>query len=1723
MDRVIANKRAQWKRRSEFLLRPTAASLAVAACFASTVALANPTNPAVVHGAAQISNPAANILNIQTLSPQTIINWGSFSISVGELTRFIQPSALSAVLNRVTGQDPSAILGALQSNGHVFLINPNGIVFGPGAQIDVAGLVASTLNLSNADFLAGRMNFTDGAGAGSVVNQGAINAAGGPVYLVGSAVTNNGLITSPGGEVVLAAGNSVELVNPGTPNLRVEVSAAEHEARNLGSITAEAGRIGIYAGLIKQGGVLNADSAVAEGGRILLKSSKNTTLEAGSLTSARGVSKGGEIVVLSDMLSGSVDASGSMDASASAGDGGFIETSAASVRIGDLTVDTRGGAGGKTGRFLIDPTDFTIGAGTAAQTISGIGADTLSGILGMSDIEIQTSAAGVEDGDIFIDYNVAWSNANTLTLTAHRNITFRHAAGVALDAGSAGSVVLNAVGAVQRSLNATAFTDHEVRALNLTVNAVDGIGVNDGNSFRVSAPGLGTINLNLNNTSSGDIVVTGQSGNAALAANNAAAGGGVYASVNGDLMVSTAATVNASGPVSLNTSGTASTLNVFGNVTSGASIDLGATLAVNVSGGNVISTSANTAHSVSFVSPEMNLSSAGVIRGPNFTLVDTGFGSFTVGSSAGDTISPTSLAKLEINPGSLTDGRVTIASADVHFAEAVTFDPLKVKTLHISGMGGGMVTQAASAPIGVMNLRIDGGDGDPEVDLGAANMVDLISARAGNSFHFHNGKSLTIGTIGDPMAFGNSTGIRVDGNGAVVDISVSGGGVSILEQVIAQGFSDPASVTIEASGSLAASGNANIKANAGYAGTAGVTLTTTGAGSPITLNNAIIEADGGEGMAGGVTINSAGAISLTNTIVKGDGGSGTDGGSGSVNLQAAGAVLIQGGTSLVQAGGGTGSNLGGSASVIVAANGGTLDILSGAALKAFGGDGDNTTGGHAQINLNSSAAMNITGGSLLEAISGPTMYGTGGNAGIDLNAAGNISLDASLITMGNNSGSSLIDIASTGGAIIQVNNTGFLRAEGGVSMSNDPVINLNAQNGIGTLGSPLRISLAGDPDINAVNGAAGDLAIAFHDTGYTGGALNIDGDLLGYVNLNSAGTYLVKVEDGGLNLDIAFEPNNNPLSGSQNVTFEAQGDIVLAGSTGHVNATGGNVVIRSTAGEIALETGSTVSGKGVTLQADNLTIDGTVTSTFNPTVLLTQSAGLAIKLGDACVSDCSALSLSDAELHNVLGGSMVVGTDIGGGSVMFTGTVNPLTTFLNVRGSSIGQTSTGLVKTGINVIAPGGVTLNESGNMIPYFTTGGGAGTGAISLVNSGQVILDNVVTSNANVNVNASGNILLGSSFSAVNAGTGTVTLNSSGAIVDNFNGIDIVAASASLDGLTGIGTLGNPVETRTPVLSLLSEGDVYVVNGGNLLLQGLNAANAGIFASTQFGDASATMQLGGAVTADANLSLDADSGLTVNQAVTAGSVLSLDGSAGSLVIHDTSVMSSGAVLLQGANIAVGSASSTMPTTVIAAGNMAVLTAGQFTVTGGAAANASAVVSANNTVNVLAGGNVTVQGGTGNAASATLFGSPDVNIVLDGNVFITPGSGTGAFAKIEAGSPSTINLLFTTAGKNFFVNNQAGLLYDVPTGTGFLVNGLPAVLGSGFNVAFPGSSGLSGTVEAALPAAQAAASSVLLQAMESSSSDSKSDKSGTDSTDDGKSGTGKSKDPKKTMLLCNA
>jgi filamentous hemagglutinin family protein len=303
-------------------LRRKVLAVMVAACY--TGAYAAPVNPTVVAGQASFNQQGKTFTITNT--PNAIINWQGFSIGADEITRFIQQSSDSKVLNRVTGRDPSQILGSLQSNGKVFLINPNGVLFGAGSRVDVNGLVASSLNISNADFLAGKNNFTAGDVAGKVANQGTITTpSGGQIFLIAPAVENSGIISAPNGDVVLAAGHSVQLFDSKDPNVQVVVSSPADQALNLGSIVAQGGRVGVYGALVNQRGVINANSAVrGENGQIVLKASGTTLVEAGSTTTATGsnLNTGGDIMLLGQQVG--VTGNAVVDASGAAGGGTLL-------------------------------------------------------------------------------------------------------------------------------------------------------------------------------------------------------------------------------------------------------------------------------------------------------------------------------------------------------------------------------------------------------------------------------------------------------------------------------------------------------------------------------------------------------------------------------------------------------------------------------------------------------------------------------------------------------------------------------------------------------------------------------------------------------------------------------------------------------------------------------------------------------------------------------------------------------------------------------------------------------------------------------------------------------------------------------------------------------------------------------------------------------------------------------------------------------------------------------------------------------------------------------------------------------------------------------------------------------------------------------------------------------------------------------------------------------
>jgi filamentous hemagglutinin family protein len=478
----------------------TVSAIIVAASLALAVGGADalPVNPTVVSGTVNFGT-TGNTLTV-TNSANSIINWQAFSIAANESVWFNQQSALSAVLNRVTGIDPSRILGSLQSNGKVFLINPNGVIFGQGSRIDAAGMVASSLGITNQDFLAGNFRFTGDSTAGAVKNQGAITTtAGGMVWLISPNVENSGVITSPNGSVMLAAGQSVYLVDPQKPEIAVVVSAPANQAVNMGTILTQGGSAGIFGSLVSQQGVINADSAVAgENGRIFLKSTTSTTLGANSVISANALDKGdgGRIVVLSDgetKVDGTISATGGPNG----GKGGFIETSAPVVNIAETAQVTT-----KTGTWLIDPLNITIAASGGNMT----GAQVSDGVQNNGTFTIDAvSPPGTAVGDIYVRDAISWDNANTLQLLASRNIGISAAI-----TGANGTLSLSAPGTTTQSAPITVANLELLRGTFTLRNSANAIGTLVGdvtavNLFNNKTLTVGTVGSRTGLNASGDI------------------------------------------------------------------------------------------------------------------------------------------------------------------------------------------------------------------------------------------------------------------------------------------------------------------------------------------------------------------------------------------------------------------------------------------------------------------------------------------------------------------------------------------------------------------------------------------------------------------------------------------------------------------------------------------------------------------------------------------------------------------------------------------------------------------------------------------------------------------------------------------------------------------------------------------------------------------------------------------------------------------------------------------------------------------------------------------------------------------------------------------------------------------------------------------------------------------------------------------------------------------
>jgi filamentous hemagglutinin family protein len=470
---TLAPLRATLKASSSFRVARVAASglgLLLASPMLCIPVLANPVGASVTTGAASVTAPSANKTQVNQKSEDVVIDWSSFNIGNGQTTEFVQPNAQAIAVNRIGGANATQILGTLDANGRLVLINGNGFLFGKNARVDVGALIATTTDGTDSDLLAGKFSKA-GKQNSSIVNRGTINAAAhDTVALVAPNVSNTGTVQAKLGTVSLGAANAftVDFKGDGLVSFAAQGDVnGRASATNTGllsgatvNMTARSAE-GVATGVVNARGTIVALSAHDLGGTIVLDAGDGgDTIVAHARLDASGAAGGAIDIGGWNEASATVDRASELRASANkignggnisvianatsfeghaiarggktSGNGGAIETSGYVVNAQNARVDTLA-SHGTSGLWSLDPENVTISSAASTNgSISGgiftptgdnsiLNVATLEAALSTGNVEVTTGGArsfGSQAGTITVSAPIAWSN-NTLTLNAY--------------------------------------------------------------------------------------------------------------------------------------------------------------------------------------------------------------------------------------------------------------------------------------------------------------------------------------------------------------------------------------------------------------------------------------------------------------------------------------------------------------------------------------------------------------------------------------------------------------------------------------------------------------------------------------------------------------------------------------------------------------------------------------------------------------------------------------------------------------------------------------------------------------------------------------------------------------------------------------------------------------------------------------------------------------------------------------------------------------------------------------------------------------------------------------------------------------------------------------------------------------------------------------------------------------------------------------------------------
>lgn len=1356
---VAEHAKSRGKRGSTLALVPTLAAtwlLAGQAVWAAPAALELPVNGQVTAGQASVQAGSGAVLNIHQTTERASIQWESFNIGAGASVIFRQPSAQSVTLNRVQGTAPSEIFGNLQASGQVFVLNPNGILFGPTAQVNVGGIVATTHSLSDADFMAGRAFFERAGARGAVINQGNIHTAlAGYAALLAPEVRNEGIIVAQMGTVALASGEAISLQFEGSSavGLTVTPSTIASLVANQRAIQAPGGLIilaaqsapALASGVIQNSGSLQATGAALKNGRIVLQASDAVLVTGGSvLDVGNGAGTGGTVTVTADHIaladSAVVNATG-RDGGGTIHIGGAWQGSgdtpqASAVYVGqDVHLDasaTRQGAGGEIVVWsdIHKPASATrvygsLSAQGGAQGGDGGRIETSGHWLDVGGIRVNASAASGRSGLWLLDpFNLnVTTSATTASTAGGPPFTF--------SSGSGATNVLNT------DISAQLNTGTSV-TLQTTGTAGDG-------------QGLGNITIatgaDIAKTSGGDATLTLKAHGAILMASATS-----ITSTAGklNLVFNSDADGNGSGAISLN-----------GNLTSnGGDITLGGGAAGDGLG-NARGDSANTAG--------VRLTGAVNAGGGNITVHGQGFnGAFN--SQYGIVLSGASLG----TSGSGTINLVGVGGAStggdfnagVEIADSSTVTGAGATTL--AGTGGaanGSSNQGVhiatnsnvNGGAGLLTLTgfggaaTGGGNGGVTIDAatvtagaGGASITGVGGAGTGSS----NGVTVK-GTTGQIRSTGGSLNIIGTGSATVSGNSNVGVEVDVGTQILGAGIG---TVTVTGTGGTGTGGtNQGVivrSASISSSGTGNVTVVGSGTGSNggqdfgvhVTGATARISSGGGnvsvQGTGGsgagnsqyGVNVNTGGTVTAGGSgtvVVLGQGGAAPGGFNIGVNLFGGGSGITSSGGAVLVTGIGAGTG--------TSSSGYGVLVQSGTSITS-GGTGTLTvqgTGSNLATNLN--RGITVTGGSIGSAGGDVTLIGQGGGAGTSQNGQGVRVDSAGVVSAGGNGN---LNITGVGSSATGSNNAG-------VSLTNTNS-RISTNNGtIHLVGSTLGTSQPGvDLSVNGVVQSGANNTVTVTTDSYSGdGTASISAGT-GIVNIRNrtAGTLInlggADVLGGSpLTLGLAdaeleritagtLEVGRNDATAAGAITVSAAISPTLASNLtvlgGGDIAIGADVTVANTL-VLTAGTGATASGSG-NLSATNLLLNGPGASYILDTAVSNAISTLAAGgTGTVRYKNNSALTIGAVGAASGINASGPVAVSTASGNLTVAQTVQTSDSSSAAVVLNAGQAAAAGTASGGDILLSGspGVTVGAGGRAT--LMTGSVAGsTGLTGLVGSG-------------------------------------------------------------------------------------------------------------------------------------------------------------------------------------------------------------------------------------------------------------------------------------------------------------------------------------------------------------------------------------------------------------------